>query len=129
MRGAYTYEGILALKDVDLNSAEADFQKELIRDPNYQQAIAEMGEVRYRQGRFAEAAHLLTQSKTMTPQLLYMLCDSDFHLQDIRNADLAAELTEAWGRNNSDLMKDLIALLRDNGQEQLADRLRQDLTP
>jgi tetratricopeptide (TPR) repeat protein len=129
VRGAYTYEGIVALTDGDLGTAEADFQAELARDPSYQQAIEEMGEVRYRQGRWADAARFLTQSKTMTPQLLYMLCDSDFHLQDIRNADLTAELTEAWGRNNAGLMQDLLALLRNNGETQLADRLSQDMRP
>ncbi len=129
VRGAFTYEGILAMKDGDLGAAESDFQKELARDPNAQLAIAEMGEVRYRQNRWADAARLLSQSETMTPQLLYMLCDSDFHLDDIPNADLAAELTEAWGRNNSGLMRDLLALLRSHGQTQLADRLSQDLTP
>lgn len=127
--GAYTDEGILALNDGDLRTAEADFQAELAHDPNYQEAIAEMGEVRYRQGRWADAAQFLTASKTQSPQLLYMLCESDFHLQDIRNADLTAELTEAWGRNNPGLMQNLLALLRNNGQAQLADRLSQDMTP
>ena len=129
VRGAYTDEGILALNDGDVSTAEIDFERELARDPNNQQAIAEMGEVRYRQGRWADARRLLTESTTMTPQLLYMLCDSDFHLQDIANADLTAELTEAWGRNNADLMQALLTLLRNNGQTQLADRLRQDMTP
>jgi Tfp pilus assembly protein PilF len=129
VRGAYTYQGILALKDGDLSAAEADFQAELAHDPNYQMAIAEMGEVRYRQQRWPDAARLLAQSKTMTPQLLYMLCDADFHLNDAANADLAAEVTEAYGRSNSALMTDLIALLRANNQQQLADRLSADLSP
>jgi Tfp pilus assembly protein PilF len=129
VRGAYTDQGLLALKDGDLNGAETDFEAELRRDPNSQQAIAEMGEVRYRQGRWADAARLLAQSKTMTPQLLYMLCDSDFRLQDVKNADLTAELTEADGRTDSALMQELMTLLRSNGQTQLADRLGQDLTP
>jgi len=129
VRGAHTYEGIVALKDGDLNRAEADFQAELRNDQNSQTAIAEMGEIRYRQGRWADAARLLSQSKTMTPQLLYMLCDSEFRLQDAGNADLTAELTEAYGRADSALMQELLALLRSNGQAQLADRLSQDLTP
>ncbi len=129
VRGAHTYEGILALNDGDLGAAETDFEAELARDLNSQQATAELGEVRYRQNRWADAARLLTQSKTMMPQLLYMLCDSDFHLQDVRDADLTAELTEAWGRNDAGLMQNLLALLRKNGQTQLADRLEQDMTP
>jgi tetratricopeptide (TPR) repeat protein len=129
VRGAYTYEGMLALKDGDLNSAETDFQSELSRDPNAQTAIAEMGEVRYRQGRWADAARLLSESKTMTPQQLYMLCDSDFRLHDDGNAALTAELTEAYGRADSALMQELMALLRSSGQTNLADRLSQDLVP
>jgi len=129
VRGAYTYEGILALHDGDLPGAEKDFQAELARDPNYQQAIAELGEVRYRQQRWADAARLLAQSKTMTPQLLYMLCDSDFRLQDIAGADLAAEVTEAYGRSNAALMNDLLALLRNNNQQDLANRLSADINP
>ena len=42
-------------------------------------AIAEMGEVRYHQGRWSDAAEQLAKSRTMTPELLYMLCDSYFH--------------------------------------------------
>ncbi|HEY6445683.1 MAG TPA: tetratricopeptide repeat protein [Acidobacteriaceae bacterium] len=129
VRGAYIWEGVVALKDGDLTTAEARFQAELARDPNDQQAIAEIGELRYRQSQWAEAARFLTQSKTMSPELLYLLCDSDFHLGDIRNADLTAELTEAWGRSDAALMQKLLVLLRNNGQTQLADRLAQDMTP
>jgi Tfp pilus assembly protein PilF len=127
VRDAHTYEGMLALKNDDLKSAETDFQTELAHDPNSQAAIAEMGEVRYRQGRWADAARLLSESKTMTPQQLYMLCDSEFRLRDDGNAELTAELTEAYGRTDSALMQELMALLRSNGQAQLANRLSQDL--
>ncbi len=127
--GAYTLEGILALKDGDLSRAEKDFQAELARHPNYQMAIAEMGEVRFRQGRWADAVKFLAQSKTMTPELLYMQCDADFQLQDIANADLIAEVTEAYGRNESALMNDLIALLIANHQQKLADHLSADINP
>ena len=53
VRGAHTYEGILALKLGDLDKAENQFKAELANDPNYQTAIAEMGEVRYHQGKLA----------------------------------------------------------------------------
>src|SRR5579872_969618 len=76
VRGAHTYEGILALKDGDLARAENEFQAELANDPSYQLAIAELGEVHYHQQRWDEAAEQLAKSKTMTPELLYMLCDS-----------------------------------------------------
>jgi tetratricopeptide (TPR) repeat protein len=126
VRGAHTYEGILALKQGDLNDAEKDFQAELANDPNYQMAIAETGEVRYRQGRWSEAAEQLAKSRTMTPELLYMLCDSYFHAGKVSDADLTAETAAAYGRNKPELMKELADLLLRNGQTDLAHRLSSD---
>jgi len=127
VRGAHTYEGILALKLGDLSSAENEFKAELANDPNSQTAIAEMGEVRYHQERWSEAAEQLAKSRTMTPELLYMLCDSYFHVGKVSDADLTAETAAAYGRNNSQLMKDLIDLLVHNGQADLAQRLSANL--
>ncbi len=129
VRGAHTYEGILALKLDDLTGAETEFKAELANDPNYQTAIAELGEVRYHQQRWAEAAEQLAKSRTMTPELLYMLCDSYFHIGKVSDADLTAETAAAYGRNNSVLMKALIDLLKLNGQTDIAQRLSADLPP
>ena len=123
VRGAHTYQGILALKQGDLKAAESEFQAELKNDPNYQLAIAEMGEVRYHQGNYSEAAEHLAKSRTMTPELLYMLCDSYFRTGKVADADLTAETVAAYGRNNPQIMRDLIELLRRNGQTELAQRL------
>ena len=129
VRGAHTYEGILALKEGDLGRAENEFKAELANDPNYQTAIAEVGEVRYHQGRWSDAAEQLAKSRTMTPELLYMLCDSYFHMGKVSDADLTAETVEAYGRSNPELMKDLIDLLVHNGQTELAQRLSANLEP
>ena len=59
----------------------------------------------------------------MTPELLYQLCDSYFHLGKTQDADLTAEMVAAYGRSNSELMKELAVLLRSNGQGELAQRL------
>jgi Tfp pilus assembly protein PilF len=123
VRGAHTYLGILALKQGDLKAAENEFQAELKNDSNYQLAIAEMGEVRYHQGNYAEAAEQLAKSRTMTPELLYMLCDSYFRIGKVSDADLTAETVAAYGRNNPLIMKDLIELLRRNGRTEMAQRL------
>ena len=123
VRGAHTYEGILALKENDPNKAESEFNAELANDPNYQTAIAELGEIRYHQGRWAEAADQFAKSQTMTPELLYQLCDSYFHLGKTQDADLTAEMVAAYGRSNSELMKELALLLKSNGQGELAQRL------
>ena len=128
VRGAHTYEGILALKVDDLTGAENQFKAELANDPNYQTAIAELGEVRYHQERWSDAADQLTKSRTMTPELLYMLCDSYFHMGKTADADLTAETAAAYGRNNPALMKALLDLLRRNGQTELAQRLSADLS-
>ncbi len=127
VRGAHTYQGILALKLGDLSAAEKEFKAELANDPNYQTAIAEMGEVRYHQERWSDAAEQLAKSRTMTPELLYMLCDSYFHMGKIADADLTAETLAAYGRSNLQLMKDLNDLLIRNGQTELAQRLTANL--
>ncbi len=123
VRGAHTYEGILALKMGDLNKAESQFKAELANDSNYQTAIAEIGEVRYHQGRWSDAAEQLAKSRTMTPELLYLLCDSYFRIGKVSDADLTAETVAAYGRNNAALMRDLNELLVRNGQTDLAQRL------
>ena len=123
VRGAHTYEGILALKDADFQAAETEFKAELANDPNYQMAIAEMGEVRYRQENWAEAADWLNKSKTMTPELLYMLADADFHLGNTQDANLVAETAAAYGRKNPELIRGIEALLMKNGQGELARKL------
>ena len=128
VRGAHTYEGILALKLGDLDRAEKQFSAELANDPNYQSAIAEMGEVRYHQGRWQEAASYLDKSKTMTPELIYLLCDSYFHLNRSSDADLEAETAAVYGRNDAHFMQGLVDLLRRNQQIELADRLSTDMT-
>jgi predicted Zn-dependent protease len=129
VRGAHTYMGILALKNADLASAEREFTAELANDPNYQMAIAEMGEVYYRQQKWAEAAQLLAKSRTMTPELLYMLSDSYFHTGDITDANLTAETAVAYGRKNTELVQGILDLLNRNGQSALAQRLAADLNP
>ena len=127
VRGAHSYEGILALKLGDLNRAEKEFQAELANDPSYQLAIAELGEVRYHQGRWAEAAAQLAKSKTMTPELLYMLCDSYFRLGKVDEASLNAEAMAAYARNKPDVMRGLIELLNRNQQKDLASKLQANL--
>ncbi len=129
VRGAHTYEGILALKLGDLDRAESQFKAELANDPNYQTAIAEMGEVRYHQGKWQEAASYLDKSKTMTPELIYMLCDSYFHLSRPSDADLEAETAATYGRNDLQFMRSLVDLLRRNQQTELAARLSANMTP
>jgi tetratricopeptide (TPR) repeat protein len=123
VRGAHTYLGILALQEGDLGTAENELNLELARDPNYQQAVAELGEVRYRQGRWSDAVQQLSRSKTVEPSLLYMLCDSYFHVGKVKDADLTAELLSAYSKGDPEVMRGLIDLLKRNEQTELAQRL------
>ena len=59
----------------------------------------------------------------MTPELLYLLCDSYFRLGNTKDANLTAELVAAYGHDNPALMGELKKLLRSNGQMELAERL------
>jgi tetratricopeptide (TPR) repeat protein len=122
-RDAHTYLGIIALQQADLNRAEANFKAELALDPNHALAEGELGEIRYRQGRWAEAADHLVRSKTTVPSLLYMLCDSYFHLGKPQNANLIAESLMAYGRSEPEVLQALGNLLVRNGQTELANRL------
>lgn len=123
VHGAHVYEGILALKLNDVGRAEKEFQAELAIDPNSQMAMAEMGEVRYHQSRWSEAAEQLANSHTMTPELLYLLCDSYFHLGKISDANLTAEAATAYARNKPAVTQAILDLLVRNGQSDLAKRL------
>jgi tetratricopeptide (TPR) repeat protein len=127
VRGAHSNQGLLALKLGDLSGAEKEFQAELVNDPSYQLAIAELGEVRYHQGRWTEAAEELARSKTTTPELLYMLCDSYFRVGKVAEANLNAEAAAAYAKNDLRVMQGLIELLNRNQQTELATRLQADL--
>jgi len=122
VRGAHTYAGIVALQQGELDTAEKEFAAELANDPNYLPAIAELGEVRYRQQKWTDAADLLFKSKTRVPAQLYMLCDSYFHLGKAQEAKLTAEILAAYLRNDRAAMRGLIDLVRRNGEFDLAEK-------
>jgi Tfp pilus assembly protein PilF len=125
VRGAHTSLGLLALQQNNLDKAENEFKAELAIHPNDQSALAELGEIRYHQGRWADAASLLSKSKTMVPSLLYILCDSYFHLGDVKNADLTAELLVTYAKDQPAALQGVIDLLNRNQQQDLARKLQQ----
>lgn len=128
VRGAYTYLGILALQEGDLIAAEGEFQTELAHDPTYQVAVAELGEVKYRQGNWSGAVDLLSRSRTAEPSLLYMLCDSYFRLGKVKDADITAELLATYSKGDPDVLQGLTDLLNRNQQTELAQRLATTVT-
>jgi tetratricopeptide (TPR) repeat protein len=123
VRGAHIFLGIQAILQSNLAKAEAEFNAELGIDPNSATATAELGEIRYRQQRWADAAELISKSKTSIPPLLYMLCDSYFRLGKTADADLTAESLAAFCKGDSDMMQALVTLLTRNQQAVLAQRL------
>jgi tetratricopeptide (TPR) repeat protein len=129
VRGAHTYAGLAALQSSDLETAGKEFQAELANDRNYLPAIAELGEVRYRQQQWAEAADLLSNSRTSNPVNLYMLCDSLFHLGKTQDAELTAEVLASHARKEPETMRALIDLLDRNGESALARRLSGNANP
>ena len=124
---AHTCLGDLALLQDDLTSAVAAFQFELSLYPNQGLARAGLGEVRYRQQRWTEAAELLIDSKTTAPRMLYLLCDCYFRLGNVSSANLTAETVAAYAKDDPEVMRDLIALLDRNGQSEVALRLSVNL--
>jgi tetratricopeptide (TPR) repeat protein len=129
VRGAHTYMGILALQQGDLLKAESEFKTELARHPNYLTALAELGEVRYRQARWSEAVDEFTKSKTTNPAFMYMLCDAYYHLGRKQDAAVTAEALAAYSRNNPQVIDSLINLVNRNGDTVLAQRISSTSKP
>ena len=123
VRGPRTYLGILDLQRNNLEDAEKEFNAEIANDPNYQIAIAELGLVRYRQQRWADAAEQLSLSHTQTPALLLTLCDAYFRLGKVKEANLTAELAAAYSKDDPATIDSLTDLLNRNGQGELAGKL------
>ena len=123
VRGPHTYLGIVDLQHNNLEDAEKEFTAEIANDPNYQTAIAELGLVRYRQQRWAEAADLLSRSHTRNPVLLLPLCDTYFRLGNVKEANLTAELAAAYAKDDPATIDSLAELLHRNGQAELAQKL------
>ncbi len=123
VRGAHTSLGMSQIQQGDVDKAESEFNAELALHPNDQAALAQLGEVRYHQGRWSDAANFLSKSKTMVPSLLFILCDAYFHLGNIKDADLTAELLVAYSKNQPEAVQGIIDLLNRNQQQDLAQRL------
>ncbi len=123
VRGPRTYLGIVDLQHNNLEDAEKEFTAEIANDPNYQTAISELGLVRYRQQRWAEAADELSRSHTRNPALLLTLCDSYFRLGKTKEANLTAELAAAYAKDDPATIDSLAEVLHRNGQEELAFKL------
>jgi tetratricopeptide (TPR) repeat protein len=129
VRGAHTYLGLDDLQWGRLIEAESEFEAELAVDPNYLTALAGLGEVRYRQERWAEAADLLLKSRTKVPAQLYMLCDALFKSGRGQEADVAAEALAGYAASDRSQMQALVDLLHRQGETALASKIAAMIKP
>lgn len=122
-KGAHTYLGILALQQNDLAVAAQQFDEELKLDGNHPLALAELGEVRYRQGDWNEAIRLFVRSKTSIARFLYMLTDAYFQVGDTAAADITAESLAAYAHQQPEVMASLKNLLQQHGETAVIQRI------
>jgi hypothetical protein len=54
---------------------------------------------------------------------LFILCDSYFHLGDVKNANLTAELLVTYSKDQPQAVQGVIDLLNRNQQQDLAQKL------
>jgi len=129
VRGAHTYLGLDDLQQGRLTEAESEFGAELAVDPNYFTALAGLGEVRYRQERWSEAADLLLKSRTKVPALLYMVCDALFKAGRGQEADVVAEALAGYAANDRSQMQALVGLLNRQSETALALKIAAMIKP
>ncbi len=122
-KGAHTYLGILALQQNDLAVAAQQFDEELELDANHPLALAELGEVRYRQRKWNEAIPLFVRSKTSIPRFLYMLTDAYLQVGNTAAADIVAESLAAYAHQQPDVMASLMELLQSHGETAAIQRI------
>lgn len=122
-KGAHSYLGILALQTNDLATAAQQFDEELKIDTNHPLALAELGEVRYRQGQWNEAIALFVRSKTSIPRFLYMLTDAYFQVGNTAAADVTAESLAAYAHGQPEVIASLVQLLQSRGETGAIERI------
>lgn len=92
--------GRVRLFEQNASAAESEFQNALRLDERNQTALAGLGELRYRQHRWSEAARYLEDSQSKQPEVLVALCDAYFQLGDKGNARIVAELVRIFARDS-----------------------------
>jgi tetratricopeptide (TPR) repeat protein len=108
----------------DLEKAEGAFRSELVMDDSQLVALLGLGQVKYRQRRWREAAEYFGKAKTTDPFVLYLASDCYFHLGQTAKASVAAELFGVFYNGDKELLEALVRLLRSQNQHELADRLQ-----
>lgn len=110
---SYVNRGILSMIQTDYRSAEADFSRALVLDPNQAEATLNMGIAHYQQGRIDSAAKLFGRAielRTAYPALAYFgrgLANEDRGDVPSAYADLrrASQLNPGWNAPAEELKR------------------------
>jgi len=126
---AHSHLGLSYLALDELDQAEQAFESELKLAPSEVLALAGMGQVKYREAKWAEAVDYFERSKTTDSMVLWMLCDSYFRLGKPAQARLTAEAIQTFARSNNGVLSSLASLLDRENQHDLAEKVRAKIPP
>lgn len=112
------YLGLVELSAGQTGAAEGSFRSALALDSGEVLALTGIGEIRYRQKRWAEAAEYFEKSRTGDPGALFLLCDAYFRVHRTDDAMLTAEVIRALASDRKDLLKSLDELVTLNKSSQ-----------
>jgi tetratricopeptide (TPR) repeat protein len=107
----------------NLEKAEEAFNSALALDPSHPVARLGLGQIKYRQGQWREAANNFNKAQINDPFLLYMICDSHFHLGEKSEALVAVELFALFYSGDKELLDAMVRLLKSQSQFEFAERL------
>jgi len=105
------YLGMVQLSDGDAAAAEESFESALAMDAAETLALIGMGEIRYRQQRWADAVDYLEESRTADPEALLLLCDAYYRMGKPDSALVMAEVVRAFSGERKPLLDELEKLV------------------
>lgn len=107
----HAYLGFAHLEQNELKEAETEFREELRADQHHSLALAGLGKLYYKQGRWSDSIDYLKESRTSSPSMIYLLCDAYLRLDQRNEALLQAEVLRTLAGNDPAVMNPLNDLL------------------
>jgi tetratricopeptide (TPR) repeat protein len=120
----HSHLGLIHISLGEYEQAERAFQIELKRFPTEQLALAGMGQLKHRQGKWSESAEYLEKCGTTDPLILWMLCDCYFHLGKTAQARLMAEGAASFAQPGDGVLDSVLTLLESRNERELAEKIR-----
>lgn len=108
----HAFLGMLQMSSGDLRSAETSLESALRVESDQPLALIGMGGLRYRQQRWPDAIRYLEKSRTADPNTLLLLCDAYFHVGNIDEALLTAEVVRAFGSDRPEVVSNLNEMIQ-----------------